>query len=264
MTTTTYYIPTETTPTTTTTYEEPISDGYQFFLMGQYGGNGFWNAGENNNPAVTVTEDNREYTVAVKNSGVTSENDLVLILQSNVNIYDYGTENETGGYQNGIENGRLDIEVTSIKVDGQEIAYQRSENPLNVDNNGTSLRLNLHNKWGYPAVTDISPNLTINDGIEVTFKTHGLFLEPPFASSLTGDINNDGSVNVEDATVILIDAAASAVSGISQLTEEQVAHCDFDGDGVCNAIDASYVLQYAAFQGAGGALSVPDWYAEIK
>ncbi len=237
---------------------------YQFWLAGQYGGNDFWTAGENNNPAVTVSADGTEYTLKVTNTGETNDTDLILFIQSDVNVYKYST-NDT---DNGLTNGLINIEITGIKVDGQSISYSRPANALSLDNDGKSFRLNIWNphQGGAtgPVKEGIDPNFEVTDSIEITFKTQGLFPEAPVTVVLTGDINGDTIVGAEDATRILIDAANFAANGVSELTSEQISRCDFDRNGVCNSVDASYILQYAAYQGAGGELSVDAWYAQGK
>ena len=80
---------------------------------------------------------------------------------------------------------------------------------------------------------------------------------------VTGDINNDDIVNVGDAVEILMDSAQAGTTGETSFSEEQVKNCDFNMDGVCNSEDASYILQYASYIGAGGELSIVDWYLSI-
>ncbi len=96
--------------------------------------------------------------------------------------------------------------------------------------------------------------------IDGELKTGKFLLEPNY---LVGDVEGDGTVNAIDASEIL---SASAYSGVSinsagevladmklHITSENQAndYADINNDGVINAIDASYVLVYAANIGAG-------------
>ena len=53
-----------------------------------------------------------------------------------------------------------------------------------------------------------------------------------------GDVNGDGSINLEDVSLVL-----SAVNG-SELTEEQLLAADVDGDGSLNMTDVSLIMQF--------------------
>ncbi len=66
-----------------------------------------------------------------------------------------------------------------------------------------------------------------------------------------GDLNNNGAVNAEDASLILIAAAKQGSGQDSGLTETQKTAADVNQDGKINASDAAYILQYAAAAGAG-------------
>ena len=86
----------------------------------------------------------------------------------------------------------------------------------------------------------------------------------PAEPKLTGDIDNSGRIDSADASVILTDAANFAVTGKSQFSSEQIASCDFDENGICNSIDAAFILEYCAYQGSDGELSLADWYSSTK
>ncbi|HPU66661.1 MAG TPA: dockerin type I repeat-containing protein, partial [Clostridiales bacterium] len=65
--------------------------------------------------------------------------------------------------------------------------------------------------------------------------------DPSKEFCLIGDANLDGSVNSEDARLIL-----RYVARFSDLTEEQKALADVDGNGTVNAFDARQVLRFVA------------------
>ena len=169
-------------------------DSYTFYLAGQYGSHtDAWTANSNGNPAVSVTEDGKEYTLTMSGEGgqVTAD-DLILFIQSDANIYDYAKEGVEG--DTGIKNGNLNIEISSIKVDGKEISYTRSGSALTTGDNGVDLRLNIYNKHQRGSETyDIDPSFTCNDSIEVTFKTTGLFV--PAETSAATDAPTNGATD---------------------------------------------------------------------
>ncbi|HAJ98063.1 MAG TPA: hypothetical protein DCO72_10055, partial [Ruminococcus sp.] len=142
---------------------------------------------------VSVTEDGKEYTLTMSGEGgqVTAD-DLILFIQSDANIYDYAKEGVEG--DTGIKNGNLNIEISSIKVDGKEISYTRSGSALTTGDNGVDLRLNIYNKHQRGSETyDIDPSFTCSTGIEVTFKTTGLFV--PAETSAATDAPTDGATD---------------------------------------------------------------------
>lgn len=61
------------------------------------------------------------------------------------------------------------------------------------------------------------------------------------ASSILGDVNNDGKTNIIDARWLL-----QAASGSRKLTEAQKAVADVNKDGKINVIDARWMLQVAS------------------
>ena len=74
-----------------------------------------------------------------------------------------------------------------------------------------------------------------------------------------GDVNNDGSINAEDANAILIAAARLGTGKASGLTAELEKAADVNNDGVLNAKDATSVLRYAAAVGTGQKVSIEDF-----
>lgn len=57
-----------------------------------------------------------------------------------------------------------------------------------------------------------------------------------------GDINADGEINVEDASII-----QKYITGIISLTEEQISWCDFDKDGYVSIDDVTSIQKYLTF-----------------
>ena len=72
-----------------------------------------------------------------------------------------------------------------------------------------------------------------------------------FSSAVSvGDLNDDGVVNAQDASLIL-SKAAELGAGIITVTEEDLAVMDVNQDQSINAQDANLLLHYTSLKGAG-------------
>ena len=67
-----------------------------------------------------------------------------------------------------------------------------------------------------------------------------------------GDPNDDGRINANDASAVLIAAARVGAKRPSGMTLTQETAADVSGDGRFNANDAALILRYAAYVGAKG------------
>jgi len=74
-----------------------------------------------------------------------------------------------------------------------------------------------------------------------------------------GDIDNNKSINANDASMILAEYAIIATNGNPIFSEAQMKAADINNDGEVNAIDASLVLAYYAHISTGGSLSIKDF-----
>ena len=220
------------------------TEGFNFFLHGQYGGNGFWN----DEVAVNVTADGT-YTLTANYAGETNEEDMLLFLDSDVNVFSFS---EDGG--NGIEQGNIKISIDSVKIDGEEVAYTPSETAVTTNDDGSSLRVNIVNRYADPVVQDIDPNVAISENLEVTFTIEGFFGS---ASSL-GDVNFDGKVDASDASETLSEYARLSTGKEAQFNADQMAVGDIDKNGAIDASDASAILSYYAYLSTGGTLSFEE------
>lgn len=72
---------------------------------------------------------------------------------------------------------------------------------------------------------------------------------------LKGDANLDGTVNTNDAVLILKENAAAIIGKDSLLNADQTTAADVDENGIVDSDDASYVLKYYALSMIGTA----DW-----
>ena len=71
-----------------------------------------------------------------------------------------------------------------------------------------------------------------------------------------GDINNDGSVDASDASLVLAEYAKVQTGGNQTFTESQTNAADVNKDDVIDASDASKILAYYAAVSTG---KVPTW-----
>ena len=85
----------------------------------------------------------------------------------------------------------------------------------------------------------------------------------PVSTSLSvGDVDNNKSINANDASMILAEYAIIATNGTPNFTEAQMKVADVNDDGEVNAIDASLVLAYYAHISTGGTLSLKDFISD--
>ena len=63
----------------------------------------------------------------------------------------------------------------------------------------------------------------------------------PTPAIIYGDVNNDGGINIFDATLVI-----QATLGLTTLTSSQIQKGDVSGDGRVTAYDAALILQKIA------------------
>ncbi|MBQ8297903.1 MAG: hypothetical protein IJX77_08985 [Ruminococcus sp.] len=78
-----------------------------------------------------------------------------------------------------------------------------------------------------------------------------IFLRMPAASSAKGDVNNDKVINAIDASGVLQYYAYQATAAWFEQTDSFIRSADVDSNGVINAIDASGILKYYAESSTG-------------
>ena len=83
------------------------------------------------------------------------------------------------------------------------------------------------------------------------FTTLQASAEPQRGNVTFGDIDADGSINANDAAIVLKASSRFGTAGSYGLTAEEQAAADIDRDGSVNAKDATWILRYAASVGTG-------------
>lgn len=80
-----------------------------------------------------------------------------------------------------------------------------------------------------------------------------------------GDVDNDGSVNSSDASLVLAEYAALSTNGTPVLNEKQKKPADVNGDETIDASDASLILAFYAYISTGGTeTDMEKWLALDK
>ncbi|MBQ8927347.1 MAG: leucine-rich repeat protein [Oscillospiraceae bacterium] len=102
-----------------------------------------------------------------------------------------------------------------------------------------------------------SPDVTVIYGVEGSAveafaEQYGYRFLPIGTDYVLGDVNADGRINANDASVTLVAAARIGAKRDSGLTRAQRYAADVTWDNAVNAVDASRILQYAAYVGAKG------------
>ncbi|MBQ8515895.1 MAG: D-alanyl-D-alanine carboxypeptidase [Ruminococcus sp.] len=88
----------------------------------------------------------------------------------------------------------------------------------------------------------------------LTFPSAGLTA----SAALKGDVDQDGTITIQDATMALTEYARYAASLPSELDAGQLERADVDEDGLVTITDATYILTYYARQAASLSSSWAD------
>ena len=113
--------------------------------------------------------------------------------------------------------------------------------PVNTDGNGIGqLSFDIQLKPGLAEGTEIPNRATIifDENAPIETPTWTNVIGP---AAMQGDVNGDGSVTAQDASLIL-----QHVAGKNTLDEAPGTSADVNGDGSVTAQDASLILQYVA------------------
>lgn len=76
---------------------------------------------------------------------------------------------------------------------------------------------------------------------------------------LLGDINNDGTIDSSDASLILSEYSLIQTGGEPSFSEAQQKTADLNKDGTIDSTDASFVLMYYAHVSTGGTMTIEEF-----
>ena len=145
------------------------ADTYSAWLVGTIGGNQIW---EKADAQVVSITGNGSYTVNWKlDQG--SDSVSCLILKTDINLYDYAPEDVTA--EKLLDESSAKIVIDSVSVDGAPISYKMSDGAFTVDDDGSTIRVNLMNEWGQKVnIYDVPAKTNIAESISVSFTVSGL------------------------------------------------------------------------------------------
>ena len=145
------------------------ADTYSAWLVGTIGGNQIW---EKADAEVASITGNGSYPVNWKlDQG--SDSVSCLILKTDINLYDYAPEDVAA--EKLLDESSAKIVIDSVSVDGAPISYKMSDGAFTVDDDGSTIRVNLMNEWGQKVnIYDVPAKTNIAESISVSFTVSGL------------------------------------------------------------------------------------------
>ena len=93
-------------------------------------------------------------------------------------------------------------------------------------------------------------------------KFESLGAAPENTETESGDLNDDGKIDANDATLVLVNYSLLSTGEPIQLTESQQKAADVNGDGKIDSSDATTILQYYSYLSTGGKDSFADFLAK--
>ena len=174
------------------------------------------------------------YTIEIPEVGTTNSSDMILFLDSNVNIYDYAVNEDSDG----LTDGTLDIKIDSIKVDGKEVEYKPTDGCVTTDDKGKNLRINIYNPYALDGdgVLDIDPEITVEEGIAITFTI--MLGDADAGEGLCGDVDCDGKLGILDVITLNKNLMVN-----EPLTNKGRKNADVDKNGTIDETDALNILK---------------------
>lgn len=134
--------------------------------------------------------------------------------------------------------------------------------------NGSSAETKIRINNADPISTTTTATTTTTITTTTTTMTTTTTDSPPVTTTTTppvsftkGDINNDGAVNADDASLALKEYARQQSGHPSEFTEIQTKAADVNEDGAVDSGDASIILKYYAASSTG---NDADWDRFIK
>lgn len=128
--------------------------------------------------------------------------------------------------------------LQTLQLDSEATLISSDSSVATIDESGRARAVGE----GYAAVFSLT-----DEGAELL--TVIVVTEPDY---LIGDVNGDGAVSLDDASMTLsIYASKAAGLSLDSFTDEQLSIADVDSDGTVSLSDASAILSYYAQQAAG-------------
>lgn len=253
-----------TTESTATTVSSETPDEYigVVYPAGQAGTYQFWGVDDEGVQPAYITGDG-EYSCSYQiPEGDGTGSIECLILDSDINAYQFFEENYTG--KDVANDCGVKFEIQSITLDGVEIDYANTAS-MCTGNDGVSLRKNILNTWTTPKISDIDGSeITLTSELVINFKVSGIgggeitttestttsettTTETTTTSSsvienpdvLYGDVNLDARIDLTDAIVL-----NKYCADVVELTETQLLNADCTADGGVDSNDSIALLRF--------------------
>ena len=174
---------------------------------------------------------------------------IPVILDTKGNEYEPPFNTEEGWTYNHYNDGWF---LISRFTDSGKIEYSL----INWDGD----EIELPEKYGYSLNSNgvVSASTTY---VDVSPKERYFYITSNFS---LGDVNDDGKIDANDATLVLVNYSLLSTGEKMQLTESQQKAADVNGDGKIDSSDATTILQYYSYLSTGGKDSFADFMASQK
>ncbi len=201
---------TTTTEVVTTTLDPDATVYGNIWVAGQAGAYQFWESDADGVLPVAITG-NGTYTASyVIPEGDGTGSIECLILDSDINLYQFLPEDYDGDDR--VTDCGVTFDIESVALDGVEIEYTGpSEGSMSYGNDGVSLCRNILNTWTSPSISDIDGSeVTLTQILEVTFTVSGL------------PTDNETTTTEEETTTTTEDITTTTEEVVTTTTEEVV------------------------------------------
>lgn len=99
---------------------------------------------------------------------------------------------------------------------------------------------------------DVSKEETVVDDVKYISRSVKFYVK----SYVLGDVNDDGSINAVDASLVLTEYATTSTGAAGSFSANQKKAADVNKNGSVDAVDASKILSYYADESTG---KTPSW-----
>lgn len=164
----------------------------------------------------------------------------------------------------------------TYKVDPSETEFKGTLSVLkdsyNIKEFDTTLEISVDDKLVYsyrmtPGFAPQSIDIPLKGASEIKFYVYDnsefsggtSFCIGTGTGYMLGDVNDDGTINAVDASMVLSEYARKATGQTLTFSEIQKKAADVNDDSDVNAVDASKILSYYAYKATGGTLLFADY-----